>query len=1075
MVKFTQENNRFFLSSYSKDEKLDGLGFVVMQKGEDVEYSIAHFKDGKQDGFLFTTHGGRNFKLSLFAKDYVHNGPTFIRWNNAVEFVKLNKNSSVNEKGYAFFRSQAIQLDYNSARETERQVVLKNIKHDIDVTIESFGFVDFKDVTVTEEVKNTITLSNGVKIKKTRERTVLSIPEEGTDNLFEVSLSAKGEVIFIYTHGDEIYYPLLKIGKEDKNALPELIYKTRSNDYRMPLDLVYKDNFYITEYHENNEFLKHYEFNDLLRWLQTDEFVIGEDKLTNFYYVRRANTMKNKYFGMFTVERRGIGLLKAKKAEDGYYLGEFYKDAPYGVGLSFTKERRVFCAQNKNGKFNGPAVEFLSDALELKVFSEGREVGTSYFLYYDGRMGYGTYDNKGERIRHIYERFTHNFELDFTLETFLNAKFRSKRRMKDGVEYVGAKLAFTNNRVELDGLGFIDNAGEQMIGMFKNTKPYFGLVFNKDNKGYYLFNTYSIADQIKKPYFIIYPDLYTHDEDAPTIIFYVNDRNGSNRFSFELDRDGFLRIGQRSNVPNDYVASYYFEMFPKDGKYVFGRDDLTKYGHKSNMSDEQSKAKKTSEKVMSLDDLIGLLTIKEEVKRLEAYVLKNKDEPMNLHMVFSGNPGTGKTVVARIIADILYKHNILPTNKLIETDRSGLVDQYVGGTGPKTNKIVDEAMGGVLFIDEAYALFTSDGDNEFGREAIATLLTRMENDRGKFVVIMAGYSAEMTELINSNPGLKSRIQYEFHFPDYTNEELKAIAELFLKEKRYTIEDNALEIFVNGIDYQRDVPGFANAREVRKWVEGIIPIQNLRTKDNLSDRLISAEDVIEYVKKFNIPAHKKAQSVKKLPDKQTLIENIKTNVLKGTLTNDDIKNRVVALITDKGESTGFLITKDGYGVTCEHSVRDAREIKVKVMLNVDERKFTLDYNATVVKVDKENDVAIFKLETSDHDFYHLNLALENPEQRDEIYLPGFIWGYSFLPTITIYEGKIVNTTEKRYSIDIFGKSGQSGSPIISKTTNEVVGVFCGASSRHIGRTYQEINHFVPINYVWQLLDEVKDIK
>jgi SpoVK/Ycf46/Vps4 family AAA+-type ATPase len=185
---------------------------------------------------------------------------------------------------------------------------------------------------------------------------------------------------------------------------------------------------------------------------------------------------------------------------------------------------------------------------------------------------------------------------------------------------------------------------------------------------------------------------------------------------------------------------------------------------------------KIGESEKKLNKLIGLSSIKESIKKIKAYALANKDsDDLNVHMCFYGNPGSGKTEVARIIAGILHENGILPTKKVVEVDRGGLVGQYVGETPQKTMYKIQEAMGGVLFVDEAYALVPKTGGGfDYGHEAVATLIKAMEDYRGKFCVILAGYRNEMQQMLSSNPGFKSRIQFELDFPNYSREELGQI-------------------------------------------------------------------------------------------------------------------------------------------------------------------------------------------------------------------------------------------------------------------------------------------------------------
>jgi len=239
-----------------------------------------------------------------------------------------------------------------------------------------------------------------------------------------------------------------------------------------------------------------------------------------------------------------------------------------------------------------------------------------------------------------------------------------------------------------------------------------------------------------------------------------------------------------------------------------------------------------SDPLEELDKLIGLETIKKDVKELSNFVKMNKQRkdmglksaPLSLHLCFTGNPGTGKTTVARIIAKLYKNIGVLSNGQLVETDRSGLVAGYVGQTAIKTKAVIDKAIGGVLFIDEAYAL--SQKDDAFGQEAIDTLLKAMEDNRDDFVVIVAGYSEPMVKFINSNPGLKSRFNKYIEFPDYTGDELFSIFELNCKKYDYKLEEEA-KVHVKEIISKRrleNTENFANAREVRNIFEQIITNQ-----------------------------------------------------------------------------------------------------------------------------------------------------------------------------------------------------------------------------------------------------------
>ncbi len=233
-----------------------------------------------------------------------------------------------------------------------------------------------------------------------------------------------------------------------------------------------------------------------------------------------------------------------------------------------------------------------------------------------------------------------------------------------------------------------------------------------------------------------------------------------------------------------------------------------------------------------LDGYIGLDAVKQEVRNLinlvTVYRLRKENglptTDLSLHMVFSGNPGTGKTTVARLMARIYHSLGILSKGQLVEVDRSGLVAGYVGQTAIKTRKVIDSALGGVLFIDEAYAL-NGRSENDFGQEAIDTILKAMEDHRDDLVVIVAGYDGLMDDFIHSNPGLESRFNRFLHFDDYTPEELLQIFERQCEKGCYTLAEDARETVKDALEEaSADAVSFGNARGVRNLFEKILTAQ-----------------------------------------------------------------------------------------------------------------------------------------------------------------------------------------------------------------------------------------------------------
>ena len=255
---------------------------------------------------------------------------------------------------------------------------------------------------------------------------------------------------------------------------------------------------------------------------------------------------------------------------------------------------------------------------------------------------------------------------------------------------------------------------------------------------------------------------------------------------------------------------------------------------KPEQKEEIPPKEKIEDLLAELDGYVGMDAIKEEVRSLinmvQVYKLRRENDlpttDMSLHMVFSGNPGTGKTTVARIMARIYHSLDILSRGQLVEVDRSGLVAGYVGQTALKTQKVIEKAMGGVLFIDEAYAL-NGKSENDFGQEAIDTILKAMEDHRDDLVVIVAGYTELMDRFIHSNPGLESRFNRFLMFEDYTLEQMVAIFKMQCKKGCYVLAEGTEELVRDFISEESADDSFGNARGVRNLFEHILVAQNNR--------------------------------------------------------------------------------------------------------------------------------------------------------------------------------------------------------------------------------------------------------
>ncbi len=249
------------------------------------------------------------------------------------------------------------------------------------------------------------------------------------------------------------------------------------------------------------------------------------------------------------------------------------------------------------------------------------------------------------------------------------------------------------------------------------------------------------------------------------------------------------------------------------------------------------------------NELVGLAPVKQRVREIAALLLVDRvrqrmglaTEPPSLHMCFTGNPGTGKTTLALRMAEVLHRLGYVRKGHVVSVTRDDLVGQFIGHTAPKTKEVLKRAMGGVLFIDEAYYLYRPENEKDYGQEAIEILLQVMENQRDDLVVILAGYADRMEKFFTSNPGMKSRIAHHVDFPDYGNEELLKIAERMLDDWNYRFDDGARRAFEEYLVLRRQHPHFANARSVRNALDRMRLRQALRLF-NGADQTISVDQL-----------------------------------------------------------------------------------------------------------------------------------------------------------------------------------------------------------------------------------------
>ena len=268
-----------------------------------------------------------------------------------------------------------------------------------------------------------------------------------------------------------------------------------------------------------------------------------------------------------------------------------------------------------------------------------------------------------------------------------------------------------------------------------------------------------------------------------------------------------------------------------------------------------------SAKILNLldEELVGLAPVKARIREISALLLVDKlrknlgitSGSPSLHMSFTGSPGTGKTAVGLKMADILFQLGYVDKGHLLTVTRDDLFGQYIGHTAPKTKEVLKKAMGGVLFIDEAYYLYKPDNERDYGSEAIEILLQVMENQRDELVIILAGYKQPMDKFYESNPGLSSRIANHIDFPDYTVDELLKISKMMLDEQQYQLTPDAEAALVQYITKRKELPLFANARSVKNALDRARMRQANRIFDSRGQILtkkelvnIEAQDILQ---------------------------------------------------------------------------------------------------------------------------------------------------------------------------------------------------------------------------------------
>lgn len=486
----------------------------------------------------------------------------------------------------------------------------------------------------------------------------------------------------------------------------------------------------------------------------------------------------------------------------------------------------------------------------------------------DSAFSHNTSDDKDKVMKELFDR-VNVLSISNESQELLKKIITYMRKYNEGLEsnYVtfNITLEVQNTKVKDDIVDILSKSSETFSYVDSNKVNTFSLYNLSDIKDLSLYGIIVLdklsginmeEDKNKKKFFIELSDFLKQGSRVITIVsgtkdevssFFLGNEDIRNKyFSFNIEginpdiQSIYNYVIDNTKLDDDmkvkvldYISSTYDI---KESDYIEYQENLVKYISFNSNVPALDRNKSIDEVFEELNELVGLSKVKKVLYELVDVIklkekagdsLKIKD--LNLHMVFLGNPGTGKTTIARLVANILYDLGYIKENKLVEVSSKDLVGQYVGQTAPKTMSVIEKSMNGVLFIDEAYSLAVK-GENSYNAEAIATLIQAMENYRDKLVVIFAGYTKEMQDFLNSNSGIVSRIGYTLEFDDYTTDELIEIFLGMMKKSGFEVEDNAIEHLKDIINKYRNMDNFGNARFIRNIYEKTIVRHASNTKD-----------------------------------------------------------------------------------------------------------------------------------------------------------------------------------------------------------------------------------------------------
>jgi S1-C subfamily serine protease/Holliday junction resolvasome RuvABC ATP-dependent DNA helicase subunit len=485
-------------------------------------------------------------------------------------------------------------------------------------------------------------------------------------------------------------------------------------------------------------------------------------------------------------------------------------------------------------------------------------------------------------------------------------------------------------------------------------------------------------------------------------------------------------------------------------------DDIPKSYHKfmSGIRPSEGSDQELSGLMNELNSLVGLKSVKEFVSNLVreqrlAIMLKRNMTATGKtrHMLFTGNPGTGKTTVARLVGRIYKELGILRSGHFIEAQRSLLVGQYIGETTQKTSKVIESALDGVLFVDEAYSL--SQEERDFGREAINELVPALENYRDRLVVIFAGYTREMQTFLSANSGIESRIGYTIEFPDYTADELLEIFMRMAVGDGYSVAEDARAELLRQFAWISvgNSKQFGNARGVRvRFFDRMIEEVDKR----MWEAHIAGQDITDFPRAFilsDVPEVAPTQSRPAIPSSGRThsfrMSDIAAAQQQANLSGEqDIPERVGTAVgfikTEKGSGTGFIISPDGHLLTSYHVIEGTRSIQFRL----NNSSYMLD--ATYLDGDKEADFAVLKIDARNLPFAKIVAPGYVLRTGTPLGLLGYPMGEALGTEVTYTSGPLSSIRRSPeglsiFQIDVSAYTGNSGGPVFLTQTGEVIGV------------------------------------